>query len=88
MSHDDVNNLAGLVLILGAASVLGLGTWAMLMGPIGRAIARWIEARTPNAHGQLMADLAEVESRVTRLERLLREVAPARSRRWPRAETD
>lgn len=88
MSHDDMNNLAGLVLILGAAGVLGLGTWAMLMGPIGRAIARWIEARTPNAHGQLMADLAEVESRVTRLERLLREVAPVRSRRWPRAETD
>lgn len=88
MSHADANNLAGLLLIIAAAAVLGLGTWALLMGPIGRAIARWIEARTPNAHGQLMADLAEVESRVTRLERLLREVAPVRSRRWPRAETD
>lgn len=80
--------MAGMVIILAAGSVLSLGTWAMLMGPIGKAIARWIEARTPNAHGQLMADLAEVESRVTRLERLLREAAPARSRRWPRAETD
>ncbi len=80
--------MAGVVIILSAGSVLALGTWAMLMGPIGKAIARWIEARTPNAHGQLMADLAEVESRVTRLERLLRETAPARGRRWPRAETD
>lgn len=88
MSHADMNTLAGVVLILAAAGVIGLGTWATLMGPIGRAIARWIEARTPNAHGQLMADLAEVESRVTRLERMLREVAPVRSRRWPRAETD
>lgn len=88
MSPDDMSNLGGLVLILAAACVLGLATWAMLMGPIGRAIARWIEARTPNAHGQLMADLAEVESRVTRLERLLREAVPVRSRRWPRAETD
>jgi len=81
-------NVAGLILILSIAAVVGVSAWAFLMGPIGRAIARWIEARTPNAHGQLMADLAEVESRVTRVERLLREVAPVRSRRWPRAETD
>lgn len=81
-------NVAGLILIVSLAAVVGVSAWAFLMGPIGRAIARWIEARTPNAHGQLMADLAEVESRVTRVERLLREVAPARSRRWPRAETD
>jgi hypothetical protein len=80
--------LAGLILVVALASVIGVTTWAFLMGPIGRAIARWIESRTPNAHGQLMADLAEVESRVTRLERLLREAAPVRSRRWPRAETD
>jgi len=81
-------NVAGLILIVSLAAVVGVSAWAFLMGPIGRAIARWIEARTPNAHGQLMADLAEVESRVTRVERLLREVAPVRSRRWPRAETD
>ena len=80
--------LAGLIVIVSIAAVVGVSTWAFLIGPIGRAIARWIEARTPNAHGQLMADLAEVESRVTRVERLLREVAPVRSRRWPRAETD
>jgi hypothetical protein len=80
--------VAGLILIASLAAVVGVSAWAFLMGPIGRAIARWIEARTPNAHGQLMADLAEVESRVTRLERLLREATPARSRRWPRAETD
>ena len=81
-------NVAGLILSVSLAAVVGVSAWAFLMGPIGRAIARWIEARTPNAHGQLMADLAEVESRVTRVERLLREVAPVRSRRWPRAETD
>jgi hypothetical protein len=79
---------AGLILVVSMAAVIGVSAWAFLMGPIGRAIARWIEARTPNAHGQLMADLAEVESRVTRLERLLREATPARGRRWPRAETD
>ena len=78
----------GLILIVSLASVLGISAWALLMGPIGRAIARWIEARTPNAHGQLMADLAEVEARVTRLEHLLRKATPVRTRRWPRDETD
>jgi hypothetical protein len=73
------------VILLGAGAT---ASWALFMGPIGRAVARWIEARTPNAQGQLMADLAEMESRVTRLERLLREATPARTRRWPRTETD
>jgi hypothetical protein len=88
MQSGEGGAMAGLILIVSIAAVVGVSAWAFLMGPIGRAIARWIEARTPNAHGQLMADLAEVESRVTRLERLLREAAPVRSRRWPRAETD
>jgi hypothetical protein len=73
------------VILLGAGAT---ASWALFMGPIGRAVARWIEARTPNAQGQLMADLAEMESRVTRLERLLRETTPARARRSPRTETD
>lgn len=80
--------MAGFVLVISVAGVLGFSAWALLLGPIGKAIARWIEARTPNAHGQLMADLAEVESRVTRLENLIRKAVPARSRRWPRDETD
>ncbi len=80
--------VVGLILIVSITAVLAISAWALLMGPIGRAIARWIEARTPNAQGQLMADLAEVEARVTRLEHLIRKAVPARSRRWPRDETD
>jgi hypothetical protein len=80
--------VAQLLVVLAMAGVLAIGTWGFLMGPIGRAIGRWIEARTPHAQGQLMADLAEMESRVTRLERLLRETSPGRGRRYPRGETD
>jgi hypothetical protein len=58
------------LLLLGSGAT---ASWALLMGPIGKAVARWIEARTPQAHGQLMADLAELEGRVTRMERRLRE---------------
>ena len=39
------------VILLGAGAT---ASWALFMGPIGRAVARWIEARTPQAHGQLM----------------------------------
>jgi hypothetical protein len=84
----DSEVIVGLILIISITAVLAISAWALLMGPIGRAIARWIEARTPNAHGQLMADLAEVEARVTRLELLIRKAVPARTRRWPRDETD
>lgn len=84
----NTETLVGIVLLLSITTVLGLSAWALLMGPIGKAIARWIEARTPNAHGQLMADLAEVEARVTRLELVIRKAMPARARRWPRDETD
>ncbi len=84
----DSEVVVGLILIVSITAVLAISAWALLMGPIGRAIARWIEARTPNAHGQLMADLAEVESRVTRLEQVIRKAVPVRSRRWPRDETD
>lgn len=80
--------MAELLVVIGFGAVLSLGTWGFLMGPIGRAIGRWIEARTPNAQGQLMADLAEMEVRLTRLERLLREASPGRGRRWPRSESD
>jgi hypothetical protein len=80
--------MAGLVLLLALAGVLGASAWALLLGPIGRAIGRWIEARTPRAQGQLMADLAELESRVGRVERMLREATPGRPRRWPRAGSD
>lgn len=58
------------LLLLGAGA---MASWGLFMGPIGKAVARWIEARTPQAHGQLMADLAELEGRVTRMERRLRE---------------
>ena len=74
-----------IVILLGAGAT---ASWALFMGPIGKAAARWIEARTPQAHGQLMADLAEVEMRVTRLERLLREAVPSRVRRLPKNGTD
>jgi hypothetical protein len=77
-----------LLVVLAFAGVLSLGTWAFLMGPIGRAIGRWIEARTPNAQGQLMADLAEMDVRLSRLERLLREATSGRGRRWPRTDSD
>jgi hypothetical protein len=60
------------VLLLGAGAT---ASWGLFMGPIGKAVARWIEARTPQAHGQLMADLAELEGRVTRMERLLRDAS-------------
>lgn len=80
--------MAGVLLVLALAGVLGASAWAFLLGPIGRAIGRWIEARTPHAQGQLMADLAELEARVTRVERLLREATPGRPRRWPRAGND
>lgn len=73
------------LMVLGAG---GVASWGLFMGPIGKAVARWIEARTPQAQGQLMAELAEVEMRVTRLERVLREMAPARGRRLPRSGTD
>jgi hypothetical protein len=71
--------------VLGAG---GVAAWGLLMGPIGRAIARWIEARTPHAHGQLMAEVSELEGRVTRLERLLREGAGARGPRSARERPD
>jgi hypothetical protein len=71
--------------LLGAGAV---SAWGLLMGPIGKAIARWIEARTPNAQGQLMADLAEIEARVTRLERLLRESTSLRGSRSSRGRPD
>jgi len=80
--------MAQLLLVLSAGAVLSLATWGFLMGPIGRAIGRWIEARTPHAQGQLMADLAEMEVRLCRLERLLREASPGRGRRWPRSASD
>lgn len=84
----NTETLVGIILLLSLTSVLALTAWALLMGPIGKAIGRWIEARTPNAHGQLMADLAEVEARVTRLEQVIRKAMPVRARRWPRDETD
>lgn len=71
--------------VLGAGAV---SAWGLLMGPIGKAVARWIEARTPNAQGQLMADLAEIEARVTRLERLLRESTSLRGSRSSRGRPD
>lgn len=77
--------MIAVVILLGSGAT---ASWAIFMGPIGKAVARWIEARTPQAQGQLMADLAELESRVTRVERLLRETTPGRGRRWPRAGTD
>lgn len=73
------------LLVLGAG---GVAAWGFLMGPIGRAIARWIEARTPHAHGQLMAEMSELEGRVTRLERLLREAAIPRGPRSGRGHPD
>jgi hypothetical protein len=73
------------LLVLGAG---GVAAWGLLMGPIGRAIARWIEARTPHAHGQLMAEMSELEGRVTRLERLLREGATPRGPRSARGRPD
>lgn len=73
------------VLLLGAGAT---ASWALFMGPIGKAVARWIEARTPQAQGQLMADLAELEGRVTRLERLLREAASGRGTRPLRGRPD
>jgi len=76
------------LVILVVLSAGAVASWGLFMGPIGKAVARWIEARTPQAHGQLMAEVAEVEMRVTRLERLLRELAPARARRIPRSGTD
>jgi hypothetical protein len=80
-----------LMQVIVAFFVLGAGAvaaWGLLMGPIGKAIARWIEARTPNAQGQLMADLAEIEARVTRLERLLRESTNLRGSRSSRGRPD
>jgi hypothetical protein len=74
-----------IVLLLGAGAT---ASWALFMGPIGKAVARWIEARTPQAQGQLMADLAELEGRVTRVERLLREAAAARGLRPGRGRAD
>lgn len=74
-----------IVILLGAGAT---ASWALFMGPIGRAVARWIEARTPQAHGQLMADLAELEGRVNRLERLLRESSTARGARPGRGRAD
>ena len=71
--------------LLGAGSVTA---WGLLMGPIGKAIARWIEARTPRAQGQLMADLAELDARVTRLERLIRESTSLRGTRSSRGRPD
>lgn len=88
MRSVDSEVVVGVILVVSITAVLAISAWALLMGPIGRAIARWIEARTPNAQGQLMADLAEVESRVTRLENLIRKAVPVRTRRWPRDETD
>lgn len=73
------------VLILGAGAT---ASWGLFMGPIGKAVARWIEARTPNAQGQLMAELAELETRVQRVERLLRETTTARGPRTSRGRPD
>ncbi len=73
------------VILLGAGAT---ASWALFMGPIGRAVARWIEARTPKAQGQLMADVAELEVRVVRLERLLREGGTARGTRPGRGRLD
>ncbi len=73
------------VLLLGAGAT---ASWALFMGPIGKAVARWIESRTPQAQGQLMADLAELEGRVTRLERLLREASAGRGPRPLRGRPD
>jgi hypothetical protein len=73
------------ILLLGVGAVAG---WGLFMGPIGKAIARWIEARTPHAQGQLMADVAELDSRLTRVERLLRETASPRGTRSPRTRPD
>jgi hypothetical protein len=69
------------VILLGAGAT---ASWALFMGPIGRAVARWIEARTPHAQGQLMAELAELETRVQRLERLLRDATAPRGSRTSR----
>jgi len=73
------------VFLLGAGAV---ASWGLFMGPIGKAVARWIEARTPHAQGQLMAELAELETRVQRLERMLRETTAARAPRTSRGRPD
>jgi hypothetical protein len=73
------------LILLGAGAT---ASWAIFMGPIGKAVARWIEARTPHAQGQLMAELAELETRVQRVERLLRETTTARGPRTTRGRPD